>query len=990
MGEAGHRAALARLLALERKVARVQPSGAMRGRSADELRRRDAQSAVALLAEAVERNPRDAGSWNDLAAARLERALVEADSYENFLAWMAAERALRLAPELLAARFNRARALTRVALYDQARDEWTLYLRDETDEAWAAQARRHLEALPEGAESKTWDELSRSFEAALALADRAAMDAVISRCPRCFREHGEQRLLPEWARAVRAGRAFEAERALSQAKAIGEHLARVRAEPVLASTVAEIELLTGPGRDRMAQALYSYGEGIELATKGRFQDALPILAHAKEELVSFRSPLLGWVEYRIALCHYQHEEYSLAASQLLAVVRAAGEEGHRALRGRALHLLALIRQVEGDPVAALSFLDPALREMQALGETSYVAKLQTLVGYSLEQLGRREEAWRAVSAALAEHARGADTSERAATYLLGAKLAITEREAEVALVFQDEVVRLARANEAPSALVEALRGRAGIATAAGRLDAAERDLAEAKAALATVADARQRQSIVGDLLLVAGRLAFERSPREALDEFDQAIPILRESSYQYRLVDALHERSRALMALGRIDEAERDLEEAIAESERQRGLVDSPADRVTSFDRRREIFDDMIRLELDGRKRPDLALAFAEAARARVLKDWLAAGPHAGAAAEGDAAATGVPRVAGWYRRLLPSSGLLVAYAVLPEKTVIWALRKGEELAVAEVEISADALRERVEGLCSALSRGSLERAAELHQLLIRPIAHLLRPGEHLAFLPDGPLHSLPFALLRDGSRGRLLLEDHPSSVAPSLRVLAAGERRRETQVRRGPPKALIVASPAFDRELHPDLAPLAAGGAEAEIGLLFPGSEVLAGEGATRRAFLERAARFEILHFGGHSLVNADAPLFSQLLFAPERDDPSRGALYSGDLLRLRFPRTALVTLASCRSGAGKISRTEGVESLVRPFLAAGVPSVIAALWDVEDRATASFFLRFYQHLAGAGDVATALRATQLEALAGPEGRDPSSWGAFELVGAR
>ncbi len=147
----------------------------------------------------------------------------------------------------------------------------------------------------------------------------------------------------------------------------------------------------------------------------------------------------------------------------------------------------------------------------------------------------------------------------------------------------------------------------------------------------------------------------------------------------------------------------------------------------------------------------------------------------------------------------------------------------------------------------------------------------------------------------------------------------------------------------------------------------------------------------FEIVHFSGHSVINWEFPLLSQMLFAAQPQDQSRGVLYSRDILPQRFEGTRLVVLASCDTAVGKISRTEGVENLARPFLASGVPMVIASLWKVDDEIAADFFKRFYHHLQEGFDTVGALRATQVESIERTSGRfaSPYAWGAFELIGA-
>lgn len=74
----------------------------------------------------------------------------------------------------------------------------------------------------------------------------------------------------------------------------------------------------------------------------------------------------------------------------------------------------------------------------------------------------------------------------------------------------------------------------------------------------------------------------------------------------------------------------------------------------------------------------------------------------------------------------------------------------------------------------------------------------------------------------------------------------------------------------------------------------------------------------------------------------------------------------------------------------MARPFLAAGVPAVIASLWDVDDEVTAELFSRFYGHLRQAFDPAAALQRTQIESIEhnSAEVADPRAWGAFQLIG--
>ena len=107
-------------------------------------------------------------------------------------------------------------------------------------------------------------------------------------------------------------------------------------------------------------------------------------------------------------------------------------------------------------------------------------------------------------------------------------------------------------------------------------------------------------------------------------------------------------------------------------------------------------------------------------------------------------------------------------------------------------------------------------------------------------------------------------------------------------------------------------------------------------------------------------------------------------------DLNRQRLRRTRVVTLAACRTAAGPVSRVEGSLSLSRPFLAAGVPDVVASLWDIDDALSRRFFVSLHRALARGEEPLIALRAVQLALLDGPESSlaHPSTWGAFVCTG--
>lgn len=77
-----------------------------------------------------------------------------------------------------------------------------------------------------------------------------------------------------------------------------------------------------------------------------------------------------------------------------------------------------------------------------------------------------------------------------------------------------------------------------------------------------------------------------------------------------------------------------------------------------------------------------------------------------------------------------------------------------------------------------------------------------------------------------------------------------------------------------------------------------------------------------------------------------------------------------------------------ESVTGLARAFHSAGVPTVIATMWPVDDRATVAFTRRFYLGLEQGRNAAEALREAQLAVRSTPATSAPHFWAGFVLSG--
>ncbi|HLE55579.1 MAG TPA: CHAT domain-containing protein, partial [Rhodothermia bacterium] len=285
----------------------------------------------------------------------------------------------------------------------------------------------------------------------------------------------------------------------------------------------------------------------------------------------------------------------------------------------------------------------------------------------------------------------------------------------------------------------------------------------------------------------------------------------------------------------------------------------------------------------------------------------------------------------------LPPDTFIIEYCVLEDRTYAWVISRDE------VEVlTLPAGRAEAERWSNDLQDAAADRNAPVFvRHLTTPYAELLEgplaavaamPNNtmpRLVFVPDGGLHGLPFAALRNSMTGKHLVQDAVVSNAGSATLYVFSLLQDEALSRDEPPTALLIGNPAFDAQFaHLGNLP----GAESEVRRIRADyddrAEVRIGAEATVHAFLDLAPKSTVVHVAAHAIANPVAPYRSMLLLARSAD--RSGAIDAEELLtRLKLDRTKLVVLSTCKSAGGLPVGPEGVAPLVRPFLTAGVPAV-------------------------------------------------------------
>jgi CHAT domain-containing protein len=275
--------------------------------------------------------------------------------------------------------------------------------------------------------------------------------------------------------------------------------------------------------------------------------------------------------------------------------------------------------------------------------------------------------------------------------------------------------------------------------------------------------------------------------------------------------------------------------------------------------------------------------------------------------------------------------------------------------------------------------------AASLSDSLLKPLQeeNLLAGVHHLYFVPHGILNYLPFALLPFNSAVNedVVIDQYSLNYLPAAGTLVDKKRRVRT------PMSLLALAPAKTRLRF------AIDEARSITDLYQPHSRLLTGSVATESAFKEQAGNYAMLHLSTHGYFNIKNPLLSGLELEP--DSNNDGRLEVHEIIGLHLD-AELVTLSACETGMGsgyfnEIPAGDEFVSLTRAFLLAGSHSVLATLWEVDDRSTVELMKGFYKGLDQPGrsnDQAVALARVQRKLKNSTQYKHPFYWAPFVLVG--
>jgi CHAT domain-containing protein len=290
----------------------------------------------------------------------------------------------------------------------------------------------------------------------------------------------------------------------------------------------------------------------------------------------------------------------------------------------------------------------------------------------------------------------------------------------------------------------------------------------------------------------------------------------------------------------------------------------------------------------------------------------------------------------------------------------------------AELTRTARLLRDAIERSESGTSY--IPHAQRLYTWLIEPLHDLLeRVGPNtLVFVPEGPLRTIPLAVLHDGEG--FLIERYVVATTPGLSLLGAMNIEPVSRVLANgliAPTQGFAGLPFVAEELR-------------SIERTFP-SRVYTDD-AFVTATLEReilAGGYSVVHMATHAQFESDY----RRSFLLAHDDVITMDRLEDVMGSQRFTDEPidLLVLSACQTAAGDERAALGLAGVA---VKAGARSALASLWSVNDESTATLITEFYRQLADENGKAAALRGAQLLLLNDERYSHPAYWAPFLMIG--
>ncbi len=769
--------------------------------------------------------------------------------------------------------------------------------------------------------------------------------------------------------------------------------------PAVLSRIGTIQILTG----RLLEAQRTFRR---------------VLAHARGTGLPTDHPLVGRTLHALAITYKdlsEYEEAELLYQQALQALGASlGPDSEAVARSRLEYSMLLSQRGQG--VAAQKQARAAIRALASLDRQVPLGLAHSALGFALKQSGEPKPALQQFDTALGllEQSGGPQSPDLPPGLIASAELqhqlgngAAAMATVERAIEIQNRIgafslAGVARALTTKAQLQAAKHPQQALQTANTALEVVARELGRTsdQRYLATLAELRVvferylrvAASFRGDATVARNMLQAAQYPKLTTVAATISQVAARTSGVDARLAELLQQRQQLAR---QIEAAQQRFEKAVGSGREQ-----NPPDRV------KELVQSLQEVSAEIRGSYP---AFAE----QVFPRPVAAAAVQAELGADEAALTVLTTAGATYLFLLRPDALYVAVSAHTRAQV--------DQLVAQVRRS---IRFDADGGLPEFAAGA---AHQLYQVLLAPLQSRLAGVNHLVYVPDSGLVSLPLGLLLRSPAGPsaevppaggvphaggldFVQKQLAISTLPSLSSFVA--LRTSAPVQQSSGQLLGIGDPVLGAEaqtgvtralpgvvsvdVHANLSPLPATRLEIEtISRSFAEKTLLYQNAATEAALYGMAdlRRFSVIVFATHGLLRDDEMGVHEPALILTRDAEHDGFLSASEISSLSL-NADWVVLSACNTGAPDGSpRAPGLSGLARAFFFAGARGLLVSHWDVNSSAAVHITTSTIALNRGSEQMskARALQVTLnrfIDGELGEVGRHPGYWAPFVFVG--
>ncbi len=987
------------------------------------LTQHEFDKAIDQFEKALALGDKNAQLHNDYGVALMEKGKAErlknedGKSLEGFArALEHLSKAIELDASLLEALFNRALCRQEMTLYQQAEEDWRLYLEKDPNSKWADEVKQNLKRLEEQKQNKAQikERILDEFLSAYQLKDdQKAWEIIIRNREAVSGKPIFEQLLSSYLDSS-IKRLNDADSKLQALSYVANLEARRTGDCYALDLMSFYGSTSAAQQLALAQAREMMDEGNRNYISSSLDKAID--SYSKARNLFYRagnSCEVSYAEYRLGRCYLETTRAQQSLELLQRLARVCEERNHQWLLAQVFNLLGSVHAFFNEYSTAIEYTGRALEISERLQDAYSKQKNLAQMANEYKSVGNYRQALACLQKGLSSATLSWSSARQMwRNYDTTARIFTLMRFYAAAADYGREALQLSLENKDPSLIYVSY---VHLGAVYGKLQNYAEAIRHTELGFEIAQSFSSRPD--GLDMMAYSSLQLGHLKREATDfdqairDYDRAIQLNYDLKHQGDLYEAHKGKLLCYIAQKNDALAKQELQTTLSLFEQYRSKIQEESNRNTFSDNQQSIYDVAIDFEYSRMNDRQKAFEYSETSRARSLLDLTSANARLIRRRSNPELLLqfdSKPVDLDGLKKKIPPQTQVLEYTVLNDKLLIWVFSQ-TDFFVTEKAISLARLSEEVFSFLRLVSRADqgkreemLRTATALYDILIGPVETKLDSRKLLCVIPDKVLNYLPFSALVSPSSGNYLVSDYLMTFCPSSNIFLVCSDRARIRGGQKVEKVLSVGNPRFDAQKFPSYSELSSAAEEAKaVAGFYSSSSFLIGDDAKEARVRSEMEKSDIIHLASHYIVDEQSPMLSRLLLAKEpaksvdEDEPD-GVLQAYEIYRLKLQSARLVVLSACRTGVEGYYNGEGMIGMSRTFIAMGVPLVVASLWAVDSKSSAKLMTDFHRYrkfgaFEGEGPrTVEALRQAQLEMANGPEPRyqHPYYWAPFVAIG--